>query len=149
MKRALVRDETSGAHSHLAPQPGSIKRREIRFTKMPPGQAEKAAHLLGGLELLQVVLAPRARTLVVRYDLVDYTYEGLENALRNLGYHLDNSLYCKLVRALVYFMEETQLKSIKEPARLIKKSNEVYIKAYQHHPHGDHDDTPLELREDR
>lgn len=149
MKRALARDEASGAHSHISPQPGSIKRREIRFTKMPPDQAEKAADLLAGMELLQVALGTRERCLTVSYDLVDYTYEGLERALRNLGYHLDNSLYCKIVRAVVYFTEETQLKNIKEPARLIKKSNEVYIKAYQHHPHGDHDDTPIELREDR
>lgn len=149
MKRALARGEVSGAHSHMAPQPDSIKRREIRFTKLPPGQAEKAASLLGGLELLQVRLGPRERSLTVNYDLVDYTYEGLENALRNLGYHLDNSLYCKIVRAIVYFTESTQLKNITEPARLIKQSNEVYIKAYQHHPHGDHDDTPPELREDR
>lgn len=129
--------------------PGCVKRREIRFTKMPPEQAAKAAALLAGLEFLEVDHGPHPRGITVRYDLVDYTCEGLENALRNLGYHLDNSLYCKIVRAVVYFTEETQLNNIKEPARLIKKSNEVYIKAYQHHPHGDHDDTPLELREDR
>ena len=82
-------------------------------------------------------------------QLIDYTCEGLEKALRNLGYHLDNSLYCKIVRALVYFTEETQLRNLTEPARLIKQSNQVYIKAYQQHPHGDSDDTPVELREDR
>jgi len=81
--------------------------------------------------------------------VIDYTYQGLEKALRNLGYHLDNSLYCKIFRALVYFTEETQLGYLNAPARLIKQSNQVYIKAYQHHPHGDRDDTPVELREDR
>ena len=35
------------------------------------------------------------------------------------------------------------------PQRLIKKSNEIYVKAWEHHAHGDHDDTPLELREDK
>jgi hypothetical protein len=129
--------------------PGSAKRREIRFTKMPPEQAVRAHELLSGLEFLKVSPGPHVRGITVRYDLIDYTYEGLERALRNLGYHLDNSLYCKIVRALVYFTEETQLRNLKEPARLIKQSNQVYIKAYQHHPHGDHDDTPAELREDR
>ncbi|MBI3140336.1 MAG: hypothetical protein HYZ19_00560 [Rhodocyclales bacterium] len=138
-----------GAHGHAAPQPGRTKQREIRFTKLPPGQAEKAAELLAGLELLDARLGSRPRAVNVRYDLVDYTYEGLESALCNLGYHLDNSIYCKIVRALVYFTEDIQLRNLKEPARLIKKSNEVYIKAYGHHPHGDHDDTPAELREDR
>jgi hypothetical protein len=129
--------------------PGSAKRREIRFTRLPPEQAQRALELLSGLEYLKVSAGPHARGITVRYDLVDYTYEGLERALRNLGYHLDNSLYCKIVRALVYFTEETQLRNLKEPARLIKQSNQVYIKAYQHHPHGDRDDTPAELREDR
>jgi hypothetical protein len=67
--------------------------------------------------------------------------------LRDAGFHLDSSLYSKLVRALVYFCEETQRHNLESPERLIKKSNEVYIKVYDQHPHGDHDDTPVELRE--
>jgi hypothetical protein len=128
---------------------GSLKRREIRFTRLPPGQAERAAELLAGLECLEVVPGPHPCGITVRYDLIDYTYEGLERALRNLGYHLDNSIYCKIVRALVYFTEATELRNLLEPARLIKQSDRVYIEAYQHHPHGDRDDTPLEAREDR
>ncbi len=138
-----------GHHAVAVPEHGSVKRREIRFTKMPPGQAAKATELFAGLECLDAVPGPHPRGITVRYDLIDYTCEGLERALRKLGYHLDNSIYCKIVRALVYFTEETQLRNLKEPARLIKQSNQVYIKAYQHHPHGDRDDTPLEVREDR
>ncbi|CAG0930216.1 MAG: hypothetical protein EFKGCFLK_01188 [Rhodocyclaceae bacterium] len=129
--------------------PGCAKRREIRFTKMPPEQALRALDLLSGLECLEVSPGPHPRGITVAYDLVDYTYEGLEKALRKLGYHLDNSLYCKIVRALVRFTEETQLRNLKEPARLIKQSNQVYIRAWEHHPHGDRDDTPAEVREDR
>ncbi len=129
--------------------PGCTKRREIRFTKLPPDQAARAIELLSGLEFLEVSSGPHPRGITVRYDLVDYTCAGLEKALCNLGYHLDNSLYCKVVRAIVYFTEETQLRNLKEPARLIKQSNRVYVKAYQHHPHGDRDDTPMEAREDR
>ncbi len=131
------------------PRPGNVKRREIRFTKMPPGQAKKAAELLGGLECLEVASGPHPRGITVSYDLIDYTCEGLEKALRKLGYHLDNSLYCNIVRALVYFTEETQLRNLKEPARLIKQSSQVYIRAWEHRPHGDRDDTPAEAREDR
>lgn len=147
--RQLAHRVPHAGHAPAVPQHGSVKRREIRFTKMPPGQAGKAVELLAGLEYLEVSSGPHARGITVRYDLVDYTYQGLEKALRNLGYHLDNSIYCKIVRALVYFTEETQLRNLKEPARLIKQSNQVYIKAYQHHPHGDSDDTPVELRGDR
>jgi hypothetical protein len=147
--RQLAHRVPHPGHAAAVPEHGSVKRREIRFTKMPPGQSKKAAELLAGMEYLEVANGPHPRGITVRYDLIDYTYQGLEKALRNLGYHLDNSLYCKIVRALVYFTEETQLRNLKEPARLIKQSNQVYIKAYQHHPHGDRDDTPVELREDR
>ncbi len=147
--RQLAHRVPHTGHASVVPAHGSVKRREIRFTKMPPEQAKKAAELLAGMECLEVSGGPHPRGITVGYDLIDYTYQGLEKALRNLGYHLDNSLYCKIVRALVYFTEETQLRNLKEPARLIKQSNQVYIKAYQHHPHGDRDDTPVELREDR
>ena len=147
--RQLAHRVPPPGHAHVVPEHGSVKRREIRFTKLPPEQAKKAAELLAGLEYLEVAHGPHPRGITVRYDLIDYTYEGLETALRKLGYHLDNSLYCKVVRALVYFTEETQLRNLMEPARLIKQSNQVYIKAYQHHPHGDRDDTPVEAREDR
>jgi hypothetical protein len=83
----------------------------------------------------------------VRYSVLDYSLELIEDALRDAGFHLDSSLYSKLVRALVYFCEETQRHNLESPERLIKKSNEVYIKVYDQHPHGDHDDTPVELRE--
>jgi hypothetical protein len=139
----------AAAPQHLAPQPGAAKRSEIRFAKSPPDQAERAAALLAGLEFLEVRRGPHPRGIRASYDLVDYTLEGLETALRKLGYRLDDSLPRRIVRALTYFTEATQLSNLKEPVRLIKQSNQVYIKAYEHHPHGDHDDTPAELREDR
>lgn len=147
--RRLAHRVPAAEPMHGTPQSGSLKRREIRFTRLPPDQARRAADLLAGLEYLDIAAGPHPRGITVGYDLVDYTYEGLERALRNLGYHLDNSLYCKIVRAIVYFTEATQLNNLKAPARLIKQANQVYIKAYQHHPHGDRDDTPAELREDR
>jgi len=49
----------------------------------------------------------------------------------------------------VYFCEETQMRNMRVPERLIKKSHLVYSKAWEHHPHGDRDDTPAELRQDR
>ena len=147
--RQLAHRVPDSGHASVVPEHGSVKHREIRFTKMPPDQAKRAMELLAGLEYLEVASGPHARSITVGYDLLDYPCEGLEKALRKLGYHLDNSLYFKIVRAIVYFTEETQLRNLKEPARLIKQSNQVYIKAYQHHPHGDHDDTPAELREDR
>lgn len=147
--RELARRVPPADQALALPAQGSIKQREIRFARRPPGQAKRAAQLLAGLECLQVTDGPHPRGISVSYDLIDYTCEGIEKALRNLGYRLDNSPYRRIVRAIVYFTEETQLRNLKAPARLIKQSNQVYIKAWEHHPHGDRDDTPAELREDR
>ncbi len=52
------------------------------------------------------------------------------------------------MRALIYYVEETQLHNLDAPDRLLKKSqHEAYTHAWERHPHGDHDDTPPEWRE--
>lgn len=131
----------------LTPQPGSRKQRELRFDKMLPAQVEQAHQLLTGLEGLEIKRGAHGNSLSISYFITDYTLEGLETALIGQGFHLESTLYSKLVRALIYFCEETQLRNMRMPERLIKKSNEVYVKAWEHHSHGDHDDTPPELRE--
>lgn len=146
-----MRDKERGLHrSHpLVPQSGTRKHRELRFNKLRPWQVEQARTLLASLERIDVVPGLLPNSLSVWYDVSDYTMEGLENALIERGFHLENTLYCKMIRALVYFCEDTQLRNMHQPERLIKKSNEIYSKAWDHHPHGDHDDTPVELRQDR
>lgn len=138
----------AGRH-HDRPLPGAdiYKQREIRFKTLPPGQVERAWRSLQVLKELQLERTNDPLAIVVRYSVLDYSLETLEDALREAGFALDNSLYTKLVRAIVYFSEETQRHNLLSPERLIKQSNEVYIHAWDHHIHGDHDDTPLELRE--
>lgn len=132
---------------HAAVVAGLDKVREIRFRPLPPGQVDKAWSALQALPGVKVETGPRPLSVVVRYSILEYSLEVLESALADAGFHLDQSLYMKLRRALIYFCEETQRHNLLSPERLLKQSNEVYIKAYAHHPHGDHDDTPLELRE--
>ncbi|MBK7662306.1 MAG: hypothetical protein IPJ21_01915 [Sterolibacteriaceae bacterium] len=129
------------------PTPGTFKRRELRFSTLPENQTQRALILLRGLDGLRVERIEGRRALRVSYDIFDYTLEGLEEALMQQGFHLDNSLFSKLTRALIRYCEQTQLHTLRSPQRLIKKSNEVYVKAWEHHLHGDHDDTPPELRE--
>ena len=138
----------AGRH-HDRPLPGAEihKHREIRVKPLPPGQVERAWKSLQLLKGLQLERTDDPLGIVVRYSVLDYSLESLEDALREAGFALENSLYIKLVRALVYFSEETQRHNLLSPERLIKQSNEVYIQAWDHHVHGDHADTPLELRE--
>lgn len=126
---------------------GLEKLREIRFRPLPPGQVERALASLRQLPGLGVEPGHRPLAVMVHYSILDYSLEVLESALAEAGFHLDQSLFVKLRRALINFCEETQRHNLLSPERLIKQSDEVYIKAYEHHPHGDHDDTPPELRE--
>ncbi len=148
MRRETAYKLAGRQHDARVAATGLVKQREIRFRPMPPGQTDRALTALQRLKGLKVrASATRELALDIEYSVIDFSLELIENALRDAGFHLDNSLYVKLVRALVYFTEETQRHNIASPERLIKQSNEVYIKVYDQHPHGDHDDTPLELRD--
>lgn len=132
----------------LAPQAGTRKHREIRFCKLKQDQqVADAIALLSTLPQLEVAPGSLPNGVSVWYEISDHCMEGLEKLLEDRGFHLENTLYCKLIRALVYFTEETQRRNMVQPERLIKKSHEVYSQAWEHHPHGDHDETPPELRE--
>lgn len=135
-----------GSSSHQA-HSGLVKRREIRFKDLPPGQVEQARRSLVALAGVKVEAGRDALSLTVYYNVLDYTLERLESALSDAGFHLDRPLLVRLHRALVYYVEETQVHNLRSPERLIKQSHEVYIHAYAAHPHGDHDDTPPELRD--
>jgi hypothetical protein len=144
-----LRDQERGIHRPhpLAPQAGTRKQREIRFNKLKHWQVPEAFALLKSLPGLEVAPGVHPLGLTVCYEITDYCLEGLERLLVERGFHLDNSLYCKLIRALVYFSEETQRRNLAQPERLIKQSQEVYSQAWERHPHGDRDETPPELRE--
>ncbi len=125
------------------------KVREICFSALPPNQAEPAMHLLAGLESLDVKLSTLHRDAVsIAYNVLDYTLEGLEEALVAQGFHLDNSLLQKIKRALVYYSESIQRENLKLPERT-EKAQQIFVQVYDHHSHGDHDDTPVEWREYR
>ena len=82
------------------------------------------------------------------YDVSLHTLREIDYHLVDHGYHLDNTLMTKLTRALIYYVEDTQRHNMTAPEKRLKRSaQEAYVKAWEHRPHGDHDDTPLEWRE--
>ena len=124
------------------------KKREILFSKFPPGQVPEAADDLSHLEQVAVEARYERRSLGVGYDLQQHTLRELEEHLEDKGYHLDNTLMSKLTRALIHYVEDTQLHNLDAPEKRLKRSSQhAYVKAWEHHPHGDHDDTPPEWRE--
>lgn len=124
------------------------KHREILFAKFPPGQVPEAADTLTKLDAVEAQPLAEKRSVGVDYELTQHTLQELEEHLEDQGYHLDNTLMSKLVRALVHYVEDTQLHNLNAPEKRLKRSaTEAYVQAWEHHPHGDHDDTPQEWRE--
>jgi len=124
------------------------KERSILFARFPPGQVPEAGNFLATIDRLTVEAPTQTRAVGVAYDLRDHTLEKIEASLEDQGYHLDNTLMSKMMRALIYYVEETQLHNLTTPHRPLKRSqSEAYTQAWERHPHGDHDDTPPEWRE--
>lgn len=124
------------------------KKREILFSQFPPGQVPEAADDLQHMEEVAVEPKYEKRSLGVAYDLQQHTLKEIDEHLVDKGYHLDNTLFTKLTRALIYYVEETQVHNIGAPEKRLKRSEqEAYVKAWEQRPHGDHDDTPAEWRD--
>lgn len=124
------------------------KQREILFSRFPPGQVPEAADDLKRMEEVEVAAKSEKRAVEVTYELQLHTLEELENHLEDKGFHLDNTLMSKLTRALIHYVEDTQLHNLGAPEKRLKRSaEEAYVKAWEQRPHGDHDDTPPEWRE--
>lgn len=124
------------------------KHREILFAQFPPNQVPEAAADLQRMQELAVQALQERRAVGVDYQLTEHTLAEIEEHLLGQGFHLDNTLFNKLKRALIHYVEETQLHNLDAPEKRLKPSaQEAYIQAWEHRPHGDHDDTPPEWRE--
>ena len=124
------------------------KQHDIVFSAEPSGQVERAYQLLSGLPDCKVEYGNAPNTLRVSYNLHHYTLEGLESGLTEQGFQLDHSILHNVGRKIIYYCEDTICHNLDIPAHPTKKNErEVFVKAYSKEPHGDHDDTPPELRE--
>ncbi len=128
--------------------PDTVKQRDLVFAPHPPGQAERAYRLLAGLDGLQVERSSLPNRLHITYSLLDYALESLEQALVKNGFLLDDSALGQIGKKLIYYREEVEYHNLNIPDRHARdRRREIFVKVYEHHMHGDHDDTPPELRE--
>lgn len=126
------------------------RQHDIVFSSAPAGQLERAYRLLSGLPKCSVEYSSSANTLKISYSLRDYTLEGLESSLIQEGFQLDSSFLHNIGRKITYYCEDTICHNLDIPVYSTKKNERnVFVKAYGLEPHGDHDDTPPELREYR
>ena len=125
-----------------------LKRREIAFCPLHPdsNQAESASLLLLDVHGVHDVRPLNRHLLHVTYNIEHITLKIIEDALAELGFHLDNSLFAKLKRALFYYSEETQLANLGYDHAESKSITEIFISRYDQQPHGCRDKRPLFYR---
>jgi len=124
-----------------------IKHREVCFCPLhsDPDQAQSALLLLTDVTGIAGVAKRSAHCLEITYDLRFISLQIIEDALRDLGFHLDNGLLAKLKRALFYYTEETQRANLGDQPAL-PFTSQVFINRYQQLPHGCRDPRPPHWR---
>lgn len=121
---------------------------DLYFAAEPAGQLERAYALLAGLGNLHITKSDEANRLRISYSLRDYSLEGIEAALKTAGFCFKENLLDKLGKKFIYYCEGVQYHNLNTPEHLTKSNTPIiFAKLYENHPHGDHDDTPKELRE--
>jgi hypothetical protein len=129
----------------------TLKVREIRFCPLHPDtdQAESAFQLLLKLDDVLGVVKESETCLITTYDVAEITLAEIEDTLIELGFHLDNSLICRLMRALYHFTEENERATLSGQShrRPSNDAREAFVRQYQRHRHGCRDDRPQHWRE--
>ena len=131
--------------------PDTEKQREIRFCPLhpDPDQAENACLLLAEWLVIQSSVRVSDRMISIRYDLMDITFTEIAEALVELGFHLDNSLMCKVRRALYAYTEENERANLeaRSTRQIANDAQGVFVSRYQKLRHGCRDDRPRHWRE--
>jgi len=125
-----------------------IKHREITFQELhpDPNQAQSAALLLGDVKGVHRVNPVSPLLLQISYDLLEVTLEQIEDALREIGLHLDNSLIFRIKRSLYYYSEETQRTNLGCSRGESNCTKKVFAERYKKMNHACRDNRPEHWR---
>lgn len=125
-----------------------IKHREIHFMtpQADKNPASSACALLDEFEGIIETKQSNPYSVSISYDLSKITLNDIEDVLMEVGFHLDNSIFSKLKRALFYYAEETQLANLGHEHHESKSTLEIFINRHDQLPHGCRDARPMHLR---
>lgn len=123
-----------------------MKTREIHLSPARPEQLQMVCAYLNCLDGVKAQLAQGH--VVASYSIMQHSLEEMEELLLKRDVMLDDSILHKIQRKLIYHLEEVQQENLRIPDRN-NRNREIFVKVYEHHLHGDHDDTPEEWREYR
>lgn len=124
------------------------KHRRIPFNELYPAadQAQRAALFLADIPGILEAEPASDLLLSVRYDLLQITLAEIEEALTELGLHLEKHLMYRVKRALYHYAEETYRANLgcsRGESNCIKK---VFAKRYETLDHTLRDQRPEHWR---
>lgn len=121
-----------------------IKQRDISFcvAGTDEGCADAAVKLLSGVDGIINARPLNEDCLNITYDLSKISLCIIEEALQEIGFQLDNSLLCKIRRAIYYYTEETQLVNMGHVHDDSKSTTSIFISQYELRKHGCRDQRP-------
>ena len=129
-------------------QNDTIKHRHIHFCQLhpDPAQAQSAMFLMsdvGGITNLYLV---EQHILQISYDIRYISLKMVEDALNEVGFHLDNSLLFKLKHALYHYTEEVQRQNLGLHNKHSNNTQKIFVSRYEKLRHGCRDDRPAHWR---
>lgn len=126
-----------------------IKTREIHFRSVNPvaNNARDALRLLLDAPGIRDISALTKDCIQVSYDIRHVTLQTLENALVEVGFHLENSLIIKLKRSLFYYTEDTQLANLGYQHDQASSTLDIFVNCYDQRAHGCRDERPEHWRQ--
>lgn len=115
-----------------------VRHREIHFAQPHPdqNQAATAHRLFQDLACIHASEVVSPTLITLSYDLRCTCLCHIEQALQELGFHLDNSLLNKLKRALYYYTEDAQRENFGPHHGQDDSTREVFINRYEKIHHG-------------
>lgn len=130
------------------PDAERIRHRELVFAPIheDPHQARTALLLLDEVPGIVKLTYIDDTRLQLSYDIDTVSLQMIEEALAEVGFHLDNSLLSKLKRALYYYSEDVQRQNLGCGLGESNCVQKVFVNRYRKLPHGCRDDRPEHWR---
>jgi hypothetical protein len=125
-----------------------IKHRQIYFRDLHPerNDARTAAEFLNAVDGVLTTEPVSPIVLSLSYDLTRTCLQEIEEALDELGLHLDNGIMFRIKRALHYYTEDTFRENCGCKRGESNCTKRVFAKRYQALEHGCRDQRPEHWR---
>lgn len=123
-----------------------LKQRTIWLAESPadPEVTESAAALLRDVKGVMRVRVTAPHKLVVSYNVRQITLQTITALLREFGYHLRTSFFCRMMRSLCYYIEDIECTAPQHDQA--ECTRDAFINRYLTKPHGCRDHRPDYLR---